>query len=308
MSRAKHAVILAAGKSVRFFPPLYDRPKGLFEYRGEALIERQIRQLREAGIERITVVVGYEKERFFYLQDRLGVDLAVSTGWADEGSMASLALAREALADGRVRLRRRPLVRESPFAGFEPGGRSVRMVREQGDATRASSWLTRARTAGSPACATALPRALCMVGAAYLSGDFAHKLMDLWDAERGWVSAKALFWEQFWGRHADGLPLYSVPARGLPRSSTRSATSGPTACCTTWTRRPWATSAGCWNANLRMSRRCALSTPGSPTCRSPSPCAGKVRLPPSRRELVGAGGPRRRGRGSAGGIESRHRL
>ena len=44
------AIILAAGKSSKFFPPLYDRPKGLFEYRGEVLIERQIRQLHEAGI------------------------------------------------------------------------------------------------------------------------------------------------------------------------------------------------------------------------------------------------------------------
>lgn len=32
MSSVKHAVILAAGKSAKFFPPLYDQPKGLFVY------------------------------------------------------------------------------------------------------------------------------------------------------------------------------------------------------------------------------------------------------------------------------------
>lgn len=62
-----HAVILAADKSSQFFPPLYDKPKGLFEYRSEILIERQVRQLREASVGDIAVVVGYEKERFFYL-------------------------------------------------------------------------------------------------------------------------------------------------------------------------------------------------------------------------------------------------
>lgn len=100
MSVVRTAVILAAGKSSKFFPPLYDRPKGLFEYQGEVLIERQIRQLYKAGVENITVVVGYEKERFFYLREKLGVDLIVSAGWADEGSMASLALSLDQLLHG----------------------------------------------------------------------------------------------------------------------------------------------------------------------------------------------------------------
>ena len=96
-NRVKTAIILAAGKSSQFFPPLYDKPKGLFEYKGEVLIERQIRQLREAGVEDIAVVVGYEKERFFYLEDRFGVDLVLSTRWADESNLSSLDLVRDRL-------------------------------------------------------------------------------------------------------------------------------------------------------------------------------------------------------------------
>lgn len=211
MSGIKNAVILAAGKSAKFFPPLYDRPKGLFEYRGEALIERQIRQLRESGVEDITVIVGYEKERFFYLRDKLGVELAVSTGWADEGSMASLALARDALTDGGFVCAADHWLEENPFAGFEPGGRSVRMVQDQQDATRefvvdegADGRLSGMRNGA--------PSGLCMVGAAYLTGDFARKMYALWDDERFWVGSRALFWEQFWGRHAEELPLYGIPA------------------------------------------------------------------------------------------------
>ena len=58
----KNAIILAAGKSNRFAPFTYEKPKGLFIVKGEVLIERQIEQLIEVGIEQIVIVVGYMKE------------------------------------------------------------------------------------------------------------------------------------------------------------------------------------------------------------------------------------------------------
>ena len=67
--RVENAVILAAGLSSRFAPISYEKPKGLLVVRGEVLIERQIEQLISAGITDITVVVGYKKEYFFYLED-----------------------------------------------------------------------------------------------------------------------------------------------------------------------------------------------------------------------------------------------
>ena len=63
----RNAIILAAGKSNRFAPFTYEKPKGLFRVKGEILIERQIEQLLEAGITDIYIVVGYMKEKFFYL-------------------------------------------------------------------------------------------------------------------------------------------------------------------------------------------------------------------------------------------------
>ena len=55
---------MAAGTSSRFVPLSAERPKGLVEVKGEVLIERQIRQLKEAGIADITLVVGYKAEMF----------------------------------------------------------------------------------------------------------------------------------------------------------------------------------------------------------------------------------------------------
>jgi CTP:phosphocholine cytidylyltransferase-like protein len=55
--KVDNAVIMAAGTSSRFAPLSYERPKALIEVRGEVLIERQIKQLREAGIDDIIVVI-----------------------------------------------------------------------------------------------------------------------------------------------------------------------------------------------------------------------------------------------------------
>ena len=45
-----NAVIMAAGTSSRCAPLSYEMPKALITVKGEVLIERQIRQLQEAGV------------------------------------------------------------------------------------------------------------------------------------------------------------------------------------------------------------------------------------------------------------------
>ena len=55
--QAENAVILAAGLSSRFAPISYEMPKALIPVRGEVLIERQICQLREAGIDEVLSLI-----------------------------------------------------------------------------------------------------------------------------------------------------------------------------------------------------------------------------------------------------------
>ena len=76
--RVNNAVILAAGASTRFIPLSLEQPKGLFEVKGERLIERQIKQLLDAGIRNITIVLGYKKEMFYYLEDKYGVRFVIN--------------------------------------------------------------------------------------------------------------------------------------------------------------------------------------------------------------------------------------
>lgn len=92
-----NAVIMAAGTASRFAPLSYERPKALIEVRGEVLIERQIRQLREAGIRQIVVVVGYQKEQFLYLRDKFGVEIVENNDYLTRNNNASIYAAKDFL-------------------------------------------------------------------------------------------------------------------------------------------------------------------------------------------------------------------
>ena len=100
--KVDNAIIMAAGLSSRFAPLSYEKPKGVLTVRGEVLIERQIRQLREAGITDITVVVGYMKEAFFYLEDKFGVTIRVNAEYSVRNNNSTLMLVREKLGNTYV--------------------------------------------------------------------------------------------------------------------------------------------------------------------------------------------------------------
>lgn len=95
--RVDNAVILAAGAATRFIPLSLEQPKGLFEVKGQPLIDRQIEQLHEAGIEDITVVLGYKKEMFFYLKDKYNVKFIFNSTYNVKSNVESIYLAKNEL-------------------------------------------------------------------------------------------------------------------------------------------------------------------------------------------------------------------
>lgn len=90
MYHVENAVIMAAGTSSRFAPLSYERPKGLITVKGEVLIERQIRQLKERGINDITAVTGYKAEEFQYLKDKFGIRLVNNLSYKTRNNNASI--------------------------------------------------------------------------------------------------------------------------------------------------------------------------------------------------------------------------
>lgn len=94
-----NAIILAAGTSSRFAPLSYEHPKALLEVNGEIIIERQIEQLHEAGIENIYVITGYKAEQLSYLRKKLDVHIIFNNSYLLRNNHASIWAARHILGN-----------------------------------------------------------------------------------------------------------------------------------------------------------------------------------------------------------------
>lgn len=99
--KVKNAIILAAGLSSRFKPFSNIKPKALANVKDEVLIERQIKQLKQAGIEDIYVIVGYKKEAFYYLEKQ-GVKIIENDSYNERNNTGSLMLVADILDNSYI--------------------------------------------------------------------------------------------------------------------------------------------------------------------------------------------------------------
>lgn len=97
MIKVDNAIIMAAGISSRFVPLSYEIHKALIEVKGEVLIERQIKQLKSAGINNITIVTGYLASQFEYLKTKYQVNLVYNDQYQKRNNNSSLYLVRHLL-------------------------------------------------------------------------------------------------------------------------------------------------------------------------------------------------------------------
>lgn len=97
-----NAIILAAGMCSRFKPLSDTKPKAFLKVKGEILIERMIRQLIEAEIPEIYIVVGHQKEAFSYLAEKYGVYLIENTEYAVRNNLSSIYAARKVLKNSYI--------------------------------------------------------------------------------------------------------------------------------------------------------------------------------------------------------------
>lgn len=100
--KVDNAILMAAGTASRFAPLSYELPKALIPVKGEVLIERQIRQLIEAGIKQIIVVVGYKKEHFSYLEDKFNVTIVVNEEFNIRNNNSSIYAVRKYLKNSYI--------------------------------------------------------------------------------------------------------------------------------------------------------------------------------------------------------------
>ena len=95
--KVDNAIIMAAGTSSRFAPLSYEKPKSLIEVKGEILIERQITQLKYAGIPEIYIVIGYKADQFTYLKEKYGIHLIYNPDYLSRNNNGSIWCARNIL-------------------------------------------------------------------------------------------------------------------------------------------------------------------------------------------------------------------
>ena len=96
------AILLAAGRGRRLGK---DHPKCLLEIEGKTLLERHLENMPRAGIDRLTIVVGYLKEQ---IEDKLAKIAAplpielIENPLFVHGSIVSLQVAGERLLEGAI--------------------------------------------------------------------------------------------------------------------------------------------------------------------------------------------------------------
>lgn len=201
--KVENAIIMAAGLSSRFAPISYEKPKGVLRVRGEVLVERQIEQLRAAGIEDITVVVGYKKEYFFYLASKYGVRIVVNPEYGRRNNNSSLMAVREMLGNTYVCSSDdyftenpfEPYVYQAYYAGQYQEGATKEWCMRLGSKDRIDA----VTIGGSDA--------WYMMGHVYFDRAFSKRFVEILEREYDLPQTADKLWEQIYIEHIDELDM-----------------------------------------------------------------------------------------------------
>ena len=202
----KNAIILAAGTSSRFVPLSQECPKGLLEVKGEVMIERQIRQLKEAGIEDITVVLGHMADRFEYLKEKFGVSTVYNEDYERYNNISSIIRVLDRLDNTYICSSDNYFPRnvfmeecgESYYSALYAQGQTDEYCLDiNGD-----DEITGVTIGGSDS--------WYMVGHVFLSSDFSRHLRPILEQEYKKEETRQGYWEDVYIRNIDRLPAMKI--------------------------------------------------------------------------------------------------
>ncbi len=201
--KVDNAVIMAAGTSSRFAPISYERPKALIRVKNEILIERQIRQLQEAGIPQIIVVTGYKKEQFSYLQEKFDVVIVENPDYAVRNNNGSIYSVRRYLKNSYIcsadnYFRTNPFEKEvsgSYYAAVYAEGATDEWCMEEDD----NGFVKAVQIGGE--------KSWYMLGHAFWAEDFSHKFLEILEREYEWPGTRDKLWEKIFMEHLQELPM-----------------------------------------------------------------------------------------------------
>lgn len=203
--KVKNAIILAAGMSTRFIPFSYEKPKGLTVVKGEVLIERQLRQLKEAGVKEIVLVLGHMMEKFLYLMDKFNVKVVINKEYRYKNTHSSLYFSREYMLNSYICCADNYFP-ESVFHKYEFHSLYSTIYMkgvlhgERGVFTNNKGLIV----------ATQRPAVdqWVMNGYAYFNNEFSNKFRSILENMYDTPGTDGLYWEQVYAQYVDELSLY----------------------------------------------------------------------------------------------------
>ena len=202
----RNAIIMAAGTASRFVPLSSETPKGLLEVKGEILIERQIRQLLEAGITDITIVVGYKAEKFTYLKDKYGVELVLNEDFDRYNNTSSVIRVLDRLGDTYIcssdNYFPENVFCDNPKQSYYSALYSDNETGEYCIGTDSDNNITKVVVGGKDS--------WYMVGHVYFSKDFSDAFKKLLAEEYVNDEVKQGYWEDVYIKHIDTLPPITI--------------------------------------------------------------------------------------------------
>ena len=200
--KVDNAIILAAGTASRFAPLSYELPKALIEVKGEILIERQIKQLQESGIDEVIVVTGYKAEQFEYIREKFGVKLVHNPDYLTRNNNASIYVVKDYLKNSYICSSDNYFV-DNPFesevddsfySAIYVDGETNEWCIEEND-----GWIKDVRVGGRDS--------WVMLGHVFWSESFSNKFLSKLEEEYDKEETVDKLWETIYIDHINELPM-----------------------------------------------------------------------------------------------------
>lgn len=194
---------MAAGTASRFVPLSEETPKGLLEVRGDILIERQIKQLKEADVDDITIVLGYKARMFEYLREKYGVQLVYNDDYMVYNNTSSMIRVVDRLRDTFICCSDHYFTKnvfldkpeDSYYAALYAYGKTdeycLRLDRQD--------WIKDVRVGGTDA--------WYMAGHVFFNKDFSERFRSIFIEAYRDENTRMGYWEDVYLKHITSLPM-----------------------------------------------------------------------------------------------------
>ena len=203
--KVDNAIIMAAGRSRRCMPLSNYLPKGLFEIKGDTMVERQIKQMHDAGIKEIVIVVGYLKEKYYEMAKKYPELIVIDNEeWQEKNNISSLYAAKDYIKNSYICCSdnwfAHNVYRDYVYDSYYAAKYSDEFINE--DCVKAfdkNGYMREVKRGGE--------KSWYIIGESFWRKDFSDTFKDLMVKEYYDPEMKYMLWDHFYAKHIDVLNM-----------------------------------------------------------------------------------------------------